>query len=150
MAILKNDGSLWTCGANTYGALGNGKWYLTNMVGEITDGEGTDVLTPAKIMEDVVDVSCENGASIALKKTAAIGPGDGTSGANWAIRTGTHLYFLRAGRGQGHYIQSFPRQPGVPLYPQKAAKDIYRSGLLGCLSGGLLREARAVGRLTTP
>ena len=33
MAILKNDGSLWTCGENRFGALGNGKWYLINMAG---------------------------------------------------------------------------------------------------------------------
>lgn len=123
MAILKNDGSLWTCGENRFGALGNGKWYLINMAGEITYGEGTDVLTPAKIMEDVVDVGCEYHASIALKK-------DGSYWTwGWNIRgelgypDGDASYTASApGVDRDCYIQSFPRQPEYPFTPKKPPK----------------------------
>lgn len=60
-AILKTDGTLWMCGNNCYGALGNGG-----------DGNASDLFTkwqtvPMQVMEDVASVSCGGGTTAAVK-----------------------------------------------------------------------------------
>lgn len=100
-----------------------GSGTLSTWQGEITYGEGTDVLTPTKIMEDVVDVGCEYHASIALKK-------DGSYWTwGWNIRgelgypDGDASYTASApGVDRDCYIQSFPRQPEYPFTPKKPPK----------------------------
>ena len=53
-AILKNDGSLWMCGSNGYGKLG--------------DGTTTSKATPVKIMTDVKKVYCGSENTAIIKK----------------------------------------------------------------------------------
>ena len=58
-AIIKTDGSLWMCGSNSNGAIGNGQ-------------SGTDVSVPVKVMDDVVSVSADSGLTAAVKSDGTL------------------------------------------------------------------------------
>lgn len=56
--ILKNDGSLWACGRNNYGQLG--------------DGTTTDQATPVKIMEEVATVTAGRSHTMIVKNDGSL------------------------------------------------------------------------------
>ena len=58
IAILKDDGTLWTCGSNSYGQLG--------------DGTTTKRETPYKLMDDVVSVSAGYGITAFVRKDGTL------------------------------------------------------------------------------
>ena len=82
---VKTDGSLWAWGYNYYGQVGNG-----------TSGSGTDVSTPVKIMDGVVQVAAGRSHSLAVKSDGTLWAwgynyygqvGNGNSGSGTNIST---------------------------------------------------------------
>lgn len=57
-AVIDADGSLWTCGDNNYGQLGNGTTEDSNVL--------------VKIMEDVITVSCGGEHMAAIKSDGSL------------------------------------------------------------------------------
>ena len=72
--IVKNDGSLWGCGYNEYGELGN--------------GTKTNSAWPVKIMDGVANAVAGHFNSLILKSDGTLwGCGDGVGdGTNWGER----------------------------------------------------------------
>lgn len=60
-AIIKTDGSLWMCGSNYHGTLGNGE-----------SGWESDQLTPIKVMDDVMAVSASNSITAAIRSDGTL------------------------------------------------------------------------------
>lgn len=70
-AIIKTDGSLWMCGSNYHGTLGNGE-----------SGQESNQLTPIKVMDDVTAVSASNGMTAAIRSDGTLWTwGNNASGA---------------------------------------------------------------------
>ena len=66
-AILKTDGTLWTCGSNFYGQLGNGG------EGNVANSDRNIIQTvPVKIMDDVVAISCGTRHAGAIKEDGSL------------------------------------------------------------------------------
>ena len=62
--ILKSDGTLWACGGNSVGQLGDGT--------EVTGRRDNDRSTPVKIMDDVAAVSAGANHSLAIKSDGSL------------------------------------------------------------------------------
>ena len=60
-AIIKTDGSLWMCGSNYYGMIGNGK-----------SGSDANQLVPIKIMDDVVSVTTSSAVTAAVQSDGSL------------------------------------------------------------------------------
>lgn len=70
-AIIKTDGSLWMCGGNQHGTLGNGE-----------SGQESNQLTPIKVMDDVTAVSASNNMTAAIRSDGTLWTwGNNASGA---------------------------------------------------------------------
>jgi len=67
--IIKNDNSLWACGANNFGQLGNGKGSTESKFPYFSydPDPSVDSYIPIKIMNDVMSVSTGVGCTLALK-----------------------------------------------------------------------------------
>lgn len=63
-AIVKKDGSLWTCGSNQYGQLGDTNEYGGRKLGSVD--------TPIQIAEDIASVSCGGASAAAVKKDGTV------------------------------------------------------------------------------
>jgi len=79
VAVIKEDGSLWTWGRNEYGQLG--------------DGTTEDRYTPIKIMDDAVFVSAGNCHTAAIK----------SDGSLWVWGDNYHNYHERFGTAEARY-----------------------------------------------
>ena len=66
--IISEDGSLWTCGDNTYGQLGNGKFEKEESIG-----------APISILDDVVTASAGGTHSMAIRKDDSLWAWGGNS-----------------------------------------------------------------------
>lgn len=104
-AAIKKDGSLWMWGFNTYGGLGTGE-----------HGDTAYKLSPVKIMDDVVAVSCANNHTAAIK----------TDGSLWLF--GNNQY---AAIGNGYTGNATREETGANGYtypiqtiPQKIMDDV--------------------------
>jgi len=102
--IIKTDGTLWACGDNTYGQIGNGGSETQN--------------TPVKIMDDVVSVSTSGYHTLAIK----------TDGSLWAW--GRNLYY-ELGNGKGGYTLKkyekddyYVQDPICERWPVKIMDDV--------------------------
>ena len=60
-AIIKTDGSLWMCGSNYYGMIGNGK-----------SGYDANQLLPIKIMDNVVSVTTSSSVTAAVQSDGSL------------------------------------------------------------------------------
>lgn len=71
-AAIKSDGTLWTWGWNKYGQLGNGGVGDATTISKRVVEKGPVQTVPAKIMDDVVAVSCGHTHAAALKSDGSL------------------------------------------------------------------------------
>lgn len=88
-AVIKTDGSLWTCGWNEYGQVGNGE-----------SGDDLILSAPVKVLDNVSSVSCSMSHMLAVKN-------DGTLW-TWGGNIGGTIYDPEA--GEENEILPFPTE----------------------------------------
>lgn len=88
-AAIKTDGSLWTCGANAYGALGNGTTVPSS--------------TPVKVMDGVSAVSCGSSFTTVVKTDGSLWTWGGNGFGELGYKGGNGDFL-------GYLIQTVPKQ----------------------------------------
>lgn len=155
-AIVKKDGSLWMCGDNVYGQMGNISFITGHDAGRDHAIEATPVQVTENIGGDVVSVSCGGGSAAALKKDGTVwvwgnntygqlGIGeDSSDNIYWRIYPGVNgvfgkKYTLYLGAGFPHQVKTLTVTPPselriVSLWAQEEITAAESAGLIPALT----------------